>query len=127
MTELVDSPWDRLLGHVLPPRCVLCNRRGQPPCFDLCVACEAELPVAPDGGFRTEEPPDAELEIFEEGGRLKGRATGQPTLALLYRGDHTFVPEDHPEIVLVFEVDDAGRAISLTVEQGGMKFVGPRK
>ena len=45
----VDSRWDRLLGYLLPPKCVLCGRAGQAPCHDLCSACEAELPVAPGG------------------------------------------------------------------------------
>lgn len=45
----VDSRWDRLLGFLLPPRCVLCGRAGQRPCHDLCAACEAELPVASPG------------------------------------------------------------------------------
>jgi ComF family protein len=34
---------DRLGGVLLPPRCVLCGSRGQPPCLDLCVACESSL------------------------------------------------------------------------------------
>jgi ComF family protein len=36
----------RLGGLLLPPRCVLCGDRGQPPCLDLCRACEAALPAA---------------------------------------------------------------------------------
>ena len=39
---------DRFAGWVLPPRCVLCRRPGQRPAYDLCVECEAELPVVPD-------------------------------------------------------------------------------
>ena len=31
---------------LLPPRCVLCGGRGQPPCLDLCRDCEADLPAA---------------------------------------------------------------------------------
>ena len=51
MAALVDSGWGRLLGYLLPPRCVLCNRPGQWPCHDLCVACEASLPVLSGGGL----------------------------------------------------------------------------
>jgi ComF family protein len=36
---------DRLGGLLLPPRCVLCGDRGQPPCLDLCRACEESLPT----------------------------------------------------------------------------------
>ncbi|MGB7904152.1 MAG: ComF family protein [Steroidobacteraceae bacterium] len=43
---------DRLTGWVLPPRCVLCGRPGQPPAFDLCADCEAELPVVPNPCWR---------------------------------------------------------------------------
>ncbi len=43
----VDSVIDRLLGCLLPPRCVLCGEAGQPPCCDLCVDCEDELPRLP--------------------------------------------------------------------------------
>jgi ComF family protein len=39
---------DRWAGWLLPPRCVLCRRRGQRPAFDLCVDCEAEIPVVLD-------------------------------------------------------------------------------
>jgi len=39
---------DRWTGWVLPPRCVLCRRPGQRPAYDLCVQCEAEIPVVPD-------------------------------------------------------------------------------
>ena len=55
----VDSRWDRLLGYLLPPQCVLCGRAGQHPCHDLCAACEAELPVAPGGSCP--EPPAHDL------------------------------------------------------------------
>jgi ComF family protein len=46
MYEWVDRWIDRVGGLLLPPRCVLCGARGQPPCVDLCAACEASLPVA---------------------------------------------------------------------------------
>jgi ComF family protein len=36
---------DRCAGWLLPPRCVLCRRAGQPPAYDLCVECEAEFPL----------------------------------------------------------------------------------
>lgn len=35
---------DRCAGWLLPPRCVLCRRPGQPPAYDLCQACEAAIP-----------------------------------------------------------------------------------
>jgi ComF family protein len=38
---------DRAAGLLLPPRCVLCRGPGQRPSFDLCTACEADLPVVP--------------------------------------------------------------------------------
>lgn len=44
----VYTLFDRWTGWVLPPRCVLCRRPGQPPAFDLCADCEAEIPVVPD-------------------------------------------------------------------------------
>jgi len=51
---------DRLTGWVLPPRCVLCGRPGQPPAFDLCADCEAELPVVPDPCRRCGQPRSVE-------------------------------------------------------------------
>jgi ComF family protein len=45
MRTWVDRNLDRLGGLLLPPRCVLCGDRGQPPCLDLCCACEASLPT----------------------------------------------------------------------------------
>lgn len=42
--ESVDRWLDVLSGLALPPRCVLCGRRGQAPCLDLCAHCEATLP-----------------------------------------------------------------------------------
>jgi ComF family protein len=48
MGAWVDKGLDRLGGLLLPPRCVLCGDRGQPPCLDLCRACETVLPAATD-------------------------------------------------------------------------------
>jgi ComF family protein len=45
MPRWVDTNLDRLGGLLLPPRCVLCGDRGQPPCLDLCRACTADLPT----------------------------------------------------------------------------------
>jgi len=45
MAASVDTLLDRILGSLLPPRCVLCNGRGQRPCLDLCADCQGELPV----------------------------------------------------------------------------------
>jgi ComF family protein len=41
----VYTTFDRCMGWLLPPRCVLCRRPGQPPAYDLCRHCEAEIPV----------------------------------------------------------------------------------
>lgn len=46
MRQWVDRHLDRLGGLVLPPRCVLCGSRGQPPCLDLCLGCQASLRAA---------------------------------------------------------------------------------
>ncbi|MFO1405973.1 MAG: ComF family protein [Steroidobacteraceae bacterium] len=48
----VDTVIDRLGGWLLPPRCVLCNRPGQPPGLDLCAGCDTALP-------RVDRPPVA--------------------------------------------------------------------
>jgi ComF family protein len=47
----VDTWPQRVAGWLIPPQCLLCPGRGQPPGFDLCSACEGELPalVAPCG------------------------------------------------------------------------------
>lgn len=42
----VDRRFERLGGLLLPPRCLLCGSRGQLPCLDLCVGCEASLAAA---------------------------------------------------------------------------------
>ena len=54
MPRWVDTKLDLLGGLLLPPRCVLCGDRGQPPCLDLCRACEAGLPGA--GPFLDDGP-----------------------------------------------------------------------
>jgi ComF family protein len=41
----VYSWLDRACGALLPPRCVLCDGRGQRPSLDICRACEGDLPV----------------------------------------------------------------------------------
>ena len=46
MRHWVDSGLERIGALLLPPRCVLCGGRGQPPCLDLCRDCEADLPPA---------------------------------------------------------------------------------
>jgi ComF family protein len=46
MQHWVDSSLERIGALLLPPRCVLCGGRGQPPCLDLCRDCEADLPPA---------------------------------------------------------------------------------
>jgi len=35
---------EQLGGMLLPPRCVLCGGRGQPPSLDLCAGCQQALP-----------------------------------------------------------------------------------
>ena len=44
VTAKVYTWVDRVGGWLLPPRCVLCGRPGSRPRFDLCRACESELP-----------------------------------------------------------------------------------
>jgi ComF family protein len=56
MPRWVDRNLDRIGGLLLPPRCVLCGDRGQPPCLDLCRACEADLPT-PAEPFTDESGP----------------------------------------------------------------------
>lgn len=46
MRHWVDRSLGWLGGRLLPPRCVLCGGAGQPPCLDLCHACESSLPRA---------------------------------------------------------------------------------
>jgi ComF family protein len=46
MGRQADKWFERLGGLLLPPRCVLCGGRGQPPCLDLCLDCQASLPAA---------------------------------------------------------------------------------
>ena len=58
---------DRCAGWVLPPRCVLCRRPGQPPAYDLCADCEAEIPVVPDPCRRCGLPRDAEAGASDHG------------------------------------------------------------
>jgi ComF family protein len=43
MWHWVDSGLDQIGAVLLPPRCVLCGARGQPPCLDLCAGCESSL------------------------------------------------------------------------------------
>ena len=44
MSFQVYSSVDRLLGWLMPPRCVLCRGPGQRPRLDLCRSCADELP-----------------------------------------------------------------------------------
>jgi ComF family protein len=44
MPNRLDSVLEQIGGWWLPARCVLCGRRGQPPCLDICYECERELP-----------------------------------------------------------------------------------
>lgn len=46
MRDWVDRNLDRLGSLLLPPRCILCGSRGQPPSLDLCDSCEHSLPPA---------------------------------------------------------------------------------
>lgn len=46
MRHWVDRRIEWLGGLLLPPRCVLCGARGQPPSTDLCRPCEHSLPLA---------------------------------------------------------------------------------
>ncbi len=58
---------DRWAGWLLPPRCVLCRRPGQRPAYDLCVECEAEIPVVPDPCRRCGLPRERGGQGQEEG------------------------------------------------------------
>jgi len=49
MASPVDRTIDRLAGWLLPPQCILCRARGQPPALDLCAACETDLPALAGG------------------------------------------------------------------------------
>ena len=60
----------------MPPRCVLCRRPGQRPAYDLCVECEAEIPVVPDPCRRCGLPRNDEE--GEEDGCARCRALGLP-------------------------------------------------
>jgi ComF family protein len=40
----VYTSFDRCMGWLLPPRCVLCRGAGQAPAFDLCRDCESACP-----------------------------------------------------------------------------------
>jgi ComF family protein len=109
VAALVDSGWERLLGYLLPPRCVLCGRPGQWPCHGLCVECEVSLPVLSGGGLCCEvsfanfhgdatcdrsfavcayaPPVDALIQALKYGGQLAiGRVLGR----LLARGASSF-------------------------------------
>jgi ComF family protein len=44
MRLAVDRVLEGLAGWLVPPRCVLCEGRGQRPTLDLCVPCQSELP-----------------------------------------------------------------------------------
>lgn len=69
---------DRFAGWLLPPRCVLCRRAGQAPAFDLCVECEAEIPVVPDPCPRCGLPREAAC------GQARDRCARCRTLDLPY-------------------------------------------
>jgi ComF family protein len=58
---------DRWTGWLLPPRCVLCRRPGQPPAFDLCADCESEIPVVRNPCRRCGLPRDVEIARTEDG------------------------------------------------------------
>ena len=73
---------DRFAGWVLPPRCVLCRGPGQRPAYDLCVECEAEIPVVPDPcrrcGMTREGGEGGEGEEGEKRGCARCRALELP-------------------------------------------------
>ena len=47
MSLKLDTMLERVGDWLLPPRCVLCGAPGQDPGLDLCVECDAGLPVLP--------------------------------------------------------------------------------
>jgi ComF family protein len=90
--QLVDRVLLRLIDRLLPPRCVLCGRRGHEAGHDLCGACAAELPRPDPSGAPALPPPcartlaacayappvDAMVQALKYGGQLAlGRVLGQ--------------------------------------------------
>lgn len=67
MSSKVDRHLERLLGLLLPPRCVLCDDRGQPPCLDLCPECQAGLPASGSSLDTTMSPLNRCFAPFEYG------------------------------------------------------------
>lgn len=45
LRRFCERAWGRVQAVLWPPTCVLCGDPGQPPLFDLCAPCEAELPI----------------------------------------------------------------------------------
>ncbi len=52
---MVDG-WSNFVQALLPATCVMCGGPGQSPAFDLCAACEADLPLNEPACHRCGEP-----------------------------------------------------------------------
>lgn len=67
-----------------------------------------------------------DVRVFVERDQLMAQPAGDRPTALLYQGEHAFVPAVDPDIRLVFTVAE-GRAELLTLHQSGRAVTGPRE
>ncbi|HEU0033282.1 MAG TPA: serine hydrolase domain-containing protein [Kofleriaceae bacterium] len=65
------------------------------------------------------------LQVFEEAGKLRMQATGQPAATLLYQGDGKFAIDVDPSIVIEFPTSGA-HAAKLTIHQSGLHIPATR-
>lgn len=94
------------------------------PVVDLPMTAEEMAPY--EGTYRLQLPAGTlDLRIFADGDQLMSQATGQGANRIRYQGDDVFVPTFDDSVRLVFEMD-GGRAVSLTLLQGGAEFQGTR-
>lgn len=66
------------------------------------------------------------LRIFGQDGQLMSQAPGQSVSRLRSQGNHVFAPDFDDTVRLVFTVED-GRAVRVTLHQGGGVFTGERR
>lgn len=67
-----------------------------------------------------------DMTIFGEEGQLMAQPQGQGPEAMFRTGDNEFSLRSRADIQLVFEVE-GGMAVSLSFDQGGRTFAGPRR